>query len=664
MRVLPGAGTIGRMSRVAVATLLWALAAHGGKETAPARIALYVAIDEYHADSAIRPLRGCVNDLKRLASILEKSYGFREKRLVTNADATRAGIRDALWWLMDRTEAAHRAGAGEIVVVFAYAGHGGLVKSRSREGGTDTTIVPSDGFKRFKNHIRDDDINRALGRIQNEFGGTVVYIRDSCHSGTSYRRALFAGHRSVIADGEAPAESPEESVFDGSGGRQALRNEPNTRLVYLGATVDEYVAEEGADPDGRPCGKFSWSLARTLARARAGMTYGELYSRTLEQFRTDWPDTVQSPPAAISPAVRDLRCFGTERSPLYAEIVARRDHELTLSLGTLHGVTEGARFRFYGNQTDLEEQVGEVTSATVTAVEDLTCTARLDLELPATRRTPLLGRLDAVTFRGFAVGLLNEIPPAFRSRLDRLGMQVAAEGAAYAVALQHREGIVRVYLPERLPREGVPEGALFEATGPDGLEDVLSRFACARRLLALERNEGAVKASLRAARGHEGEELDPADGMRRFRNGAPLEVVLENPRAAPVYAFAFYEERSLREPQKGEFALLWPQGPGYVHRIEPNATLVLTPPDREFFRWNADYPGGSRFTVKLLFTEQPYDPAAFAHLAQRTGVRDGMDDLQRYVGGLAQGGASHRDAVAAARGWWATASLLFTVARD
>ncbi len=652
------------MKRVAAVALLMVLAAASKERAGPARIALYVAIDEYHADSSIRPLRGCVNDMKRLASILEKSYGFRDGELIANAGATRAGIRDALWRLMDRTEAAHRAGATDIVVVFAYAGHGGLVKSRSGERATDTTIVPSDGFKRYKNHIRDDDLNRALGRLQNEFGATVVQVRDACHAGTSYRRALFASHRSVLAAGETPADSTEESIFDGSDGRPPLRNSPNRRLVYLGATVDDFVAEEGADPDRRPCGKFSWSLSRTLARARPGMTYGELCNKTLEQFRKDWPDTVQSPQREVSPDVRDLRCFGDQLAPLHAEILPGSGPDLTLSLGALHGVTEGARLRFYGDLTDLDAQEGEVATAVVTAVEDLTCTARLESDLPAARRGRVVARLDAVQFREFAVGLLNNLPQAFRGPLEHLSMPVAAEGKAYAFALRHDDGTVRVYLPERLPTEGALDGALFEATSPAALEDALSRFASARRLLALERNEGAIGLSLRPARGHESTERGAGGGMRKFSNDAPLDVVIENSHPRPVHLFAFYEERSLREPHKGEFALFWPQGPGYVFRIEPGGTLVLTPPDREYFRWHTDYAGGARFTVKLLFTEQPYEPAGFAHLAQRTGVRDGMDDLQRYLVGVGQGGATHRDAAAAAKGWWATGSLVFVVGGD
>jgi len=649
------------MPRFAAALLALAGAAAGGEDVGPARIALYVGIDEYHADPSIHGLRGCVNDVKRLASILEKSYGFREKRLLRNAEATRAGIRDAFWWLMERTEAAHRGGARDIVVVFAYAGHGGLVKSRDEDEASDTTIVPSDGFKRYKNHIRDDDVNRVLGRLQQEFGATVVYVRDACHSGTSYRRALFASHRSVLAGGEEPAEDPEESLFDDDRGRPVLQTQPNDRLVYLGATRDDYIAEEGVDADGRPCGKFSWSLARTLGRARRGMTYGELYGKTLEQFRKDWPDTAQAPPAEISPSVRDLRCFGDEIAPSHATILDRRGPDLTLSLGALHGVAPGAVFRFYADLSDLEEQAGEVATATVTAVEDLTCEARFDREPDAKGRAPSVARLDAVQFRDFEVALLNELPPAYRRALERLGFPVADGGKPYAVALVHEAGVVRVHLPERLPDEGSRNGALFEVTSPDALEEVLSRFAAVRGLLALERNEDALTVSLRPARGHEGVELAPGNGMRRFRSGAPLEVVIANPGPRAVHVFAFYDERSIREPHKGEFGLFWPGGPGYLQRIEPGGSLVLTPPDREFFRWQTSYQGGARFTVKLLFTERPYDAGGFSHLAQRTGVRDGMDDLQRYLGGLGRGGATHRDAAAAARGWWATSSLLFSV---
>lgn len=649
------------MSRALLAVLAVAAPAGAEEGATRARIALYVAVDEYQADDSIRDLHGCVHDMTRLSSILEKQYGFRTVRFLENAEATRAGIRDAFWQLIDEVRAAHEKGIGDLVVVFGYAGHGGLVKSRNADEKSDTTIVPSDGFKRYKNHIRDDDVNRVLGHLQEELGATVVYIRDSCHSGTAYRRALFAPHRSVVAAGEEPPDAPEENLFDGTDGRPALPNRPNPRLVYLGATGDEYLAEEGVDPDGRPCGKFTWSLARVLAAARPGMTYGELRGKVLQQFRKDWPDSKQVPLDAVSPSIADVVCFGDQVAPLHARILAQDGRTLTLSLGAVHGVTEGAVFRFYRDLTDLQDQVGGIATAKVGAVGDLTCTATLDGELPASRAGLACGRLDAVHFREFRVGTLNELRPTYLRALEGLAMGVAEEGDPYDLALLQREdGAVRAFLPEHLPASGTEDGYLFEASGPDAFAEILARHARVRRLLALERNETALSVSLRPHEGHEAKERPPRDGVRRFAPAAPVDVVVRNPLDHPVFVFAFYEERSLAAAHRSQFALFYPDGPGCPYRVEPGGTFVLKPTDHPYFQWPTEYAGGARFTVKLLFTQQPYDPRGFAHLSERTGVREGMDDLQRYLESVGGGRASHRDA-AATRGWWATGSLVFEV---
>ena len=77
--------------------------------------ALLVGINAYPG----QPLNGCVNDVNDMARLLVDACGFRsaEIRLVVDARATTANIRDRLEWLVAGARPGDR-------LFFHYSGHG------------------------------------------------------------------------------------------------------------------------------------------------------------------------------------------------------------------------------------------------------------------------------------------------------------------------------------------------------------------------------------------------------------------------------------------------------------------------------------------------------------------------------------------------------------
>ncbi len=136
--------------------------------------ALLVGINAY----GTKPLRGCVNDVKQMQSLLQRYYGFQPEnmRILTDQEATSANIEAGLEWL---------AGGGsepEAVRVFHYSGHGSYVADENGDepDGRDECLVPVD--YQTTGLITDDTLKTFYDRFPQTANLTLVM--DSCHSGT------------------------------------------------------------------------------------------------------------------------------------------------------------------------------------------------------------------------------------------------------------------------------------------------------------------------------------------------------------------------------------------------------------------------------------------------------------------------------------------------
>lgn len=125
-------------------------------------------------------LRGCVNDVMLMSSVLSSKYGFdaRNKRMLTDASATTRGIMQRLQWLV----AGARPGD---VLYFHYSGHGSQMADQRYDSdyepdGLDEIICPSDLDWR-KNVIRDDDLKEVFNQVPD--GVNLTVFLDCCHSG-------------------------------------------------------------------------------------------------------------------------------------------------------------------------------------------------------------------------------------------------------------------------------------------------------------------------------------------------------------------------------------------------------------------------------------------------------------------------------------------------
>ena len=151
--------------------------------------ALLIGISEYPInnkvkDAAWQPIHG-VNDVELVSKTL-CAQGFKVSTL-KNSNATASKIRRALNVLQSETC------PGDIVYLH-FSCHGQPFEDLDgdEKDGWDEAIIPYDAWRKplkgvydGKNHILDDELNLAIGKIREKAGpsGFVYVIIDACHSG-------------------------------------------------------------------------------------------------------------------------------------------------------------------------------------------------------------------------------------------------------------------------------------------------------------------------------------------------------------------------------------------------------------------------------------------------------------------------------------------------
>ncbi len=146
--------------------------------------ALIIGINAYPGDSA---LEGCKTDAENMYQFIQEVWNYKPQqiKMLTDEAATRQAILATFDdWLINGSQPGDR-------ILFYYSGHGStLADNNSDEGdGIDEVLCPIDSVgndqkSRGANMLRDDDINTRLRQLPER---QVIFISDSCHSGTITR---------------------------------------------------------------------------------------------------------------------------------------------------------------------------------------------------------------------------------------------------------------------------------------------------------------------------------------------------------------------------------------------------------------------------------------------------------------------------------------------
>ena len=168
------------------------------------RVGVCVGISEYQHDR-VQDLAVSHLDAQRMAEAMKQECGLDEVLLLTNQEATRAAIEQAIFHdLVAGTR------PGDSVFIF-FSGHGGRTSDQNgdEEDGFDEYLVPHDGILgKPETMILDDTFARWMQELS---GREVTIIMDNCYSGGA-SKALDGG---MVAPKGALNAVPKAAHYDG-----------------------------------------------------------------------------------------------------------------------------------------------------------------------------------------------------------------------------------------------------------------------------------------------------------------------------------------------------------------------------------------------------------------------------------------------------------------
>lgn len=255
--------------------------------------ALLVGVNKY---KYVRPLNGCVNDVRNMADILTSFYGFSadEIRTIVDESVTRNNLMNRFDWLSDDVK------EGDLLL-FHFSGHGSQIQDRDGdelEDGLDEILCLYDmDFRNPDSYLPDDDFNDIIDRLPKGIFLTVCI--DSCHSGTATRDMAFLTSELQIP----PPEMKLQPRFIEPPADIALRSySKSSRIRRLGSKLKEDKKSKGFESGAEAkhillsgCmddqtsadayisndynGAFTYNLCKTIRDTRGLITYLELIKR-------------------------------------------------------------------------------------------------------------------------------------------------------------------------------------------------------------------------------------------------------------------------------------------------------------------------------------------------------------------------------------------------
>ncbi len=653
-----------------------------------AKRALLIGIDAY---AHVKKLKGCVNDVLLMRSVLVDTFGFPEAQItpLANEQATRDAILGAFDALIDAT------GPDDVVVIH-YAGHGSQMRDREGDepSGFDSTLMPWDTARApgENRDITDDEIHLKLAALGAKTPFTTIIV-DACHSGTITRDAFGAETRSVEPDLRPISELPKSPIPPGP---QTLTRSAasgwmpldDTYVLIAGCRDDEESKEYAPPEGGGSHGALTYFLCQELRRATSGTTYRDVFEAVAA--RVNAYNRIQHPQIE---GTTDREIFGVKDvvPATFVAVTGRTASDVTLGAGSAHGLTVGSTYGVHPPGTKGSAPGSALGEVAISAVRAFTADARITSEhMPGSIAAGARAFVMAHAFGDFtmAVEVVAPADPAAGKKLREL----IAKSARLKIVTSPAPAAVRVYLlPARAtasPDEPVPQaGALdrprWAAIGATGdlvmrLKEVgdidtvvtnLDAIAHYQRVLATDNPDLSSplrgKVSLEILRGgSDGQwvaaEPDANGGQIVFEEREPIAFRATSQHDKDVYV-ALFNIDSL-----GAVSPLFKE---VQVRLAPSTPLTqkakLTFPDGYPFLDLADpvHGGEGRETMKLFVTEEYVD---FKGL-EGAGVRSAgqpKSALASMLQGMA-GGTATRTVTAEdeAGGDWTTVTRTFTLRR-
>jgi hypothetical protein len=335
--------------------------------------ALLIGIDDYSLSAGFSNLKGPQNDIEIMKNVLAKErFGFTRITVLQNEQATHSRIEKAFKRLADRVSKEKV----ETVYIY-YSGHGSKTRDLNKDYGRikdlhgnplygyDRTWVtygsrlkkgvrPPQGFTDIDHYdIMDDQISAWLNNIADRCH-QVVFVSDSCHSGSVAESGISAGIR------KGPIDRREHPL-----GRKTYKQSTSENIIRIDASKDNLVAREFIPERATEvCGVFTWYWAEALERCRPNETWIQMFNQMDRILGQETPNR-QNP--QIFGAV-NMKIFGSDffspmqTIPVYKVLNGSNEKRVYLGAGSLSGVTKGSVYT-------LKKRAGQPHAPKITVIK-------------------------------------------------------------------------------------------------------------------------------------------------------------------------------------------------------------------------------------------------------------------------------------------------------
>ncbi len=266
------------------------------RKTAMSKKALLIGINKYRVPGA--NLRGCVNDVKNIQSVLTEYYGFADEDMTVLTDdaATKKAIQSGIKKLI-------AGGKKGDVLLLHYSGHGSNVPDDNGDEADhrDEILCPTD--LDWNDPLRDDWLRVQFDKLKKGVSLTVIF--DCCHSGTA-TRAILPPDTAIL-----PRFLPCPLDLMATESGRALRGKTRATVRksssaarkkndVVSATIPEILitgcrdTQTSADAsiDRSFNGALTYYLVSALREAKGKLTYRDLHSRARQLLKQENFDQV------------------------------------------------------------------------------------------------------------------------------------------------------------------------------------------------------------------------------------------------------------------------------------------------------------------------------------------------------------------------------------
>jgi len=352
------------------------------------KYALIIAIGDYPEEGKWPDISSQNDVLHVEAALLKLGFPADHIRKITDGQATKQGILDALNGLTSRVT------KGDIVYIH-YSGHGQQVVDQGTDeiDGLDEALVPYDSPLEFKagiyegiNLIRDDEMGEVTANLRLRCGptGQVILILDSCHSGTGTRGMGYVRGTDRLM---APANfTPGQKQFEKIQRSEGLTQPDMAPMAsFFGASPRE-LNYEAKDEQSRTVGSLTYAFTTVVSQMQHAVTFEEIFDRVKQKMAAIAP---RQNPQFEGPA--DLSFLGgTNVAQVFDfKIIGVQDENtLTGDFGTISDIFAGTTVAIYENDQKEPVNTGEVTKSNLT-----NCIIRLDKPMTTGKESLLKAKI-------------------------------------------------------------------------------------------------------------------------------------------------------------------------------------------------------------------------------------------------------------------------------